>query len=142
VTKDGCLIDVSLALPIRDASGTVIGAMAGDRDITERNRDDARLRESEARLRSIVDSAVDAIMLIDARGHIESFNPGAERLFGYSADEVIGRNVSFLMPSPDREHHDGYIAHYLDPSRRLLASGETHRAPEGYRTPGRLFVGN
>jgi two-component system sensor kinase FixL len=145
VTKDGRLIDVSLTvLPIRDASGTVIGAMAVARDVTERNRDDARLRESEARLRSIVDSAVDAIILIDARGHIESFNPGAERLFGYTAAEVIGRNVSMLMPSPDREHHDGYIAHYLDTGvAKIIGIGRdvTALRKDGRTLPVRLSVG-
>ena len=73
-----------------------------------------KLKENEARLRSIVDSAVDAIILIDARGQIESFNPGAERLFGYTAAEVIGRNVSMLMPPPFRDDHDGYLANYLE----------------------------
>src|SRR5580765_2121066 len=71
VAKDGRLIDVSLTvLPIRDASGAVIGAMAVGRDVSEHNRDIEKLKENEARLRSIVDSAVDAIILIDARGHI------------------------------------------------------------------------
>src|SRR5262245_15112700 len=77
--------------------------------------DDLReqLRAVEARWQSIVDSAVDGIIVIDSRGLIEAFNPAAERLFGYGKGEVIGRNVSMLMPSPHREEHDGYIARYL-----------------------------
>lgn len=71
------------------------------------------LRDSHARLQSIIDSAVDAIIVIDAKGCIESFNRGAERLFGYPAAEVIGRNVNILMPSPDHEQHDGYLSRYL-----------------------------
>src|SRR5262249_12517133 len=58
------------------------------------------LRDSHERLRSVIESAVDGIVVIDGKGHIEAFNRAAERLFGYPAAEVIGRNVSILMPSP------------------------------------------
>ena len=74
-------------------------------------------RESLAtseRLRSIIDSAVDSIIVIDQNGLIEAFNPAAERLFGYQHADVIGRNVSMLMPSPYHEEHDGYLSRYLN----------------------------
>lgn len=71
----------------------------------------ARLRA--ARIRAILETAVDAILVIDTHGIIQLANPAVERLFGYAPDELIGRNVSMLMPSPDRERHDGYIARYL-----------------------------
>lgn len=63
-------------------------------------------------LRAIVETAVDAIVSIDSRGTIRTFNPSASRMFGYSPEEAIGQNVSILMPSPYREDHDGYIARY------------------------------
>jgi two-component system sensor kinase FixL len=145
VTKDGRFIDVSLTLtPIRDAGGTVIGALAVARDVTGRNRDIEKLRESEARLRSIVDSAVDAIIVIDARGQIESFSPGAERLFGYGATEVIGQNVNILMPSPYREEHDGYMTNYIDTGiARIIGIGRdvTALRKDGRTLPVRLSVG-
>ena len=83
------------------------------RDLSEQVRLEERLRTSEARWRSIVDSAVDGIVVIDARGRIEAFNHSAERLFGCSEAEILGQNVSLLMPSPHREEHDGYLARYL-----------------------------
>lgn len=63
----------------------------------------ADLRDSHARLRSVIDSAVDGIIVIDDRGRIESYNPAAERLFGYAERDVLGRNINMLMPSPYRE---------------------------------------
>ena len=72
-----------------------------------------RPQEEAARWRAIVESAVDGIIVIDRRGEIEFFNPAAERMFGYAADEVIGGNVSLLMPEPHASAHDGYIARYL-----------------------------
>ncbi|HUS38803.1 MAG: PAS domain S-box protein [Pirellulales bacterium] len=73
----------------------------------------ASLKESEGRLRAILDAAVDAIITIDERGFVQSFNRSAERIFGYAADEVIGQNISMLMPAPYHDEHDGYLQNYL-----------------------------
>jgi two-component system sensor kinase FixL len=78
-----------------------------------RERLEERLRASEARWRSVIESAVDGIIVIDAKGRIESFNPAAERLFGLTEAEVIGENVNMLMPSPYHEEHDAYLERYL-----------------------------
>ena len=95
----------------------------------------AAAHASSERLRSIIDSAVDGIIVIDRRGHIESFNPAAERLFGYPQSEVLGRNVSMLMPSPYHEEHDSYL-------RRYLSSGDAQIIGIGREVTGRRRDGS
>ena len=88
------------------------------------------------RLDAILNTTVDGIIVIDAKGSIEAFNRGAERLFGYPESEVLGRNVSMLMPSPQHEEHDGYLKRYLDDRRR-----EDHRrGPRGDRPTARWHL--
>jgi PAS domain S-box-containing protein len=86
---------------------------------------------------AIVESAVEAIATIDSRGILQYVNPATERLFGYTRDEMIGRNVSMLMPSPDRDRHDAYIARYLETAEpRIIGIG---REVEGLRKDGSRF---
>jgi PAS domain S-box-containing protein len=113
-------------------------------DLSRRVAIEEALRKSEERLRSIVESAVDAIIVIDDRGAIQAFNPSAERLFGYRGDEVVGRNVSMLMPSPDRERHDVYIQHYLTTGeQKIIGIGREVIAlrKDGTMFPVHLSVG-
>ena len=81
-------------------------------NITSHTLSEQSLLKKESRLRGIVDDAIDGIITIDEHGLIESFNPSAERLFGYDATEVIGQNVKMLMPEPHRSVHDNYLARY------------------------------
>lgn len=97
----------------------------------------AALEAAEARLRSILQTVPDAMIVIDEFGRIESLSATAERLFGYSAAESIGRNISMLMPSPYREQHDAYL-------KRYLGTGEKHiigigRVVSGQRKDGSTF---
>jgi len=95
------------------------------------------LRDSEACLRAILDTAVEGIITINERGIIESFNQAAEHIFGYRAREVIGKNVSLLMPSPHREAHDGYIGKYLRTGHaKIIGIG---REVAGRRKHGAMF---
>jgi two-component system sensor kinase FixL len=145
LTKDGRLIDVALSIsPMRDSAGHLVGASTIARDITKRKRDLQELKDSEARLRSILESAVDGIVVIDARGRIESVNPAAERLFGYGASELTGQNVNVLMPSPYHEEHDRYMARYLSSGvARIIGIGRevTGRRKDGTTFPLHLSVG-
>jgi two-component system sensor kinase FixL len=145
LTRDGRLLNVSLTVsPILDTTGQVAGASAIARDITEGKRVQAALRASEERYRSIIDSAVDAILVIDRRGTVEAFNAAAARLFAFSPDEVIGRNVNILMPEPYQHEHDGYISRYLQTGeKRIIGIGRevTGRRKDGSTFPVHLSVG-
>jgi len=78
----------------------------------------------EAHLASILETIPDAMIVIDERGIVQSFSSAAARLFGYTADEVVGRNINMLMPSPYRESHDGYLERYLRTGeRRIIGIG-------------------
>jgi two-component system sensor kinase FixL len=97
----------------------------------------AELRDREAHLRSILDTIPDAMIVIDEAGLIRSFSPAAERLFGWTADQAAGRNVSILMPSPHREAHDGYLErYYTTGERRIIGIG---RVVVGERRDGSTF---
>ncbi|MGC8642574.1 MAG: PAS domain-containing hybrid sensor histidine kinase/response regulator, partial [Isosphaeraceae bacterium] len=82
-------------------------------DVTQRKHIEEALRDSEAKLQAVVNTAVDAIIMIEARGTVLSFNPSAERIFGFAADEVLGHDVSMLMPEPYSREHGEYLARYL-----------------------------
>lgn len=109
-----------------------------------RRRAEEALRESEARIRAIVETAVGGIITINERGIVESFNPACERLFGFAADEVIGGSVNVLMPSPYREEHDRYIADYLRTGQaKIIGIGRETlaRRKDGTTFPIHLAVG-
>lgn len=138
VHKDGREFPVSLvATALRSTDGRVLGYLGIAQDITERKQTETILREQAEHTRAIVDNMVDGVIAIDQRGTIASFNFAAERIFGRRAEEVVGKNISMLMPSPHREAHDGYL-------QRFIATGEARvigirRELEGQRADGSLF---
>jgi two-component system, LuxR family, sensor kinase FixL len=96
---------------------------------------EALARETHTKL--ILDTIPDAMIVIDERGIMQSFSAAAERLFGYSAAEMVGKNVKILMPTPYRESHDGYLDRYdLTAERRIIGIG---RVVVGERKDGSTF---
>ncbi|MDD5366138.1 MAG: PAS domain S-box protein [Gallionellaceae bacterium] len=143
-TKSGRKIWMRLSIqPIFDRMGKVNRFIAIEQDITERKAGEEKLRDKEEEIRSIVGSLVDAVISIDARGTVRSFNRSAERLFGYSANEVIGRNVNMLMPEPYHSEHDDYLHNYQSTGvAHIIGTGREveGQCKDGQRTPLDLAV--
>jgi PAS domain S-box-containing protein len=113
-------------------------------DVSDLRAIQADLVAREAHLRSILDTVPEAMVVIDDVGTITSFSAAAERLFGYRTGEVLGRNVSSLMPQPDRGAHDGYISRYLTTGeRRIIGYGRvvTGQKKDGSQFPMELAIG-
>jgi two-component system sensor kinase FixL len=128
-------IEVSLS-PLKTDRGLML-VMATIHDITARKQAEEALLESEARMRAIVDTAVDAIITIDEKGLVERVNPRAEEMFGYTGAELAGKNVSMLMPAPYHDLHDGYLAHYRQTGeKKIIGIG---REVVGLRKDGTMF---
>jgi PAS domain S-box-containing protein len=101
------------------------------------SRRDEELREREARMQAVVENAVEAIITIDERATIHSFNLAAERIFGYDSSEVVGKNVRMLMPSPYTDEHDGYVSAYLTTGvKKIIGIG---REVSAVRKDGSVF---
>jgi PAS domain S-box-containing protein len=141
--KDGSTFPMDLQIGEARENGTVafVGII---HDLTERNRVERALQESAMRLKAVVDTAVDGVILIDSRGAVQMFNPACEKLFGYRADEVIGHNVKMLMPASYRDEHDSYISNYRRTHEaKIIGIGRevTGQRKDGSTFPMDLSVG-
>jgi two-component system sensor kinase FixL len=136
--KDGAHFFAAVVMtPVRDEQGRLEGYAKAMRDISSRVADEEALKASEAHLRSILETVPDAMIVIDDEAIIQSFSVAAERQFGHASAEVVGRNVSMLMPQPYREQHDGYLARYkATGERRIIGVG---RVVVGQRKDGSTF---
>lgn len=137
LAADGREVDVEMAAtPFRrdnDRDALLLVA----RDVTQRQIATRAIVQREERLRKIMDTMVDALVIIDETGTVETYNPAAERIFGYAMTEVVGKNVSLLMPPEHAARHHDYVARYL-------REGDSHvigvgRDVEGRRKDGTLF---
>jgi PAS domain S-box-containing protein len=121
-----------------DAEGSIRGFAVIMHDVSVRREAALERNKMEARLRAVVDYAVDGLITIDALGIIETFNPACERLFGFSAAEVMGEPITMLMPEPYRGEHDGYLAHYETTGEGRII-GTPGREVSGKRKNGAIF---
>ncbi len=134
---------VERATPEYDQNRQVVAFVGMITEITERKQAEEAVKASEARLRAILETAVDGIVTIDESGVIESVNPAVERLFGYTAEELVGQNVGLLMPIEQRGDHDRYIDRYLSTGRkRIIGIGREviGQKKDGTRFPLHLSV--
>ena len=134
--KDGTTFPMDLAVgeAKQDGESFFVGII---HDLTERERVERAVREGAARLKAVVDTAVDGVILIDSHGHVLMFNPACERLFQYRADDVIGQNVKMLMPEPYRAEHDEYLDNFHRTQvRKIIGIG---REVTGQRRDGSTF---
>lgn len=138
------VISIERAVPIMragakdfvDKNNLVRLVPAVQRELKEMEQHAAR-QGAEARLRTVIDTVADGIITIDEAGTIHSFSSIAEDIFGYTADELIGKNVKILMPEPHRGRHDGYIANYLRTGKgKVMGIG---REVEGMRKDGTVI---
>jgi two-component system sensor kinase FixL len=138
VRKDGSEFLASVTITaLRDDYGALRGFGKVVRDITDQKASEAAVERREHHLRSILATVPDAMIVMNERGTVASFSAAAEQLFGYSEAEVVGRNVSMLMPVADRPAHDGYLATYLETGiRHVIGSA---REATAMRRNGEVF---
>ncbi len=106
-------------------------------EIAERKVMESALRDNEAQVRAIVENVVDGIVTIDEKGIIQQFNATAERIFGYSTDEIIGKKIDLLMPEPYKGEHDGYLERYHETGEAKVIG--LKREVWGLRKDGSVF---
>ena len=112
VHKNNDAISVGVSI-LKPDSGNYVAVICEHWDRNER-------KDSEAKLKALFESALDGVVTIDENGIIQTLNPATLNLFGYEKEEMVGKNISMLMPEPDRSHHDQYIASYLKSGKRKI----------------------
>ena len=140
--KDGAEFPVEIGLnPVKAQDGAVV--LASIIDVSARVSREAALRDSEERLRAVMENVVDGVITIDEQGVMHSANPAAERIFGYSSAEMRGHNISLLMPEPYHSQHDGYLANFRRTGEaKIIGIGRevTGRRKDGSTFPMDLAV--
>lgn len=131
--KNGTEIDVEISIQYIKPENEIPRFVAIARDVTERKQLEEILQSADA----VLNNVIDGIITIRDDGIVKTFNPAAEKIFGYRPDEVIGHNINMLMPSPYHEKHDGYLHNYISTGdAKIIGIG---REVEGKRKDGSTF---
>lgn len=134
--KDGSIFSMELGVNEMNIEGETmfVGTI---RDISDRKAAEQALMENQAKLQAIVDNTVDGLITIDEVGKIEHYNKACEVIFGFTFDEVVGKNVKMLMPEPYHKEHDGYLQNYHNTgTKKIIGIG---REVKGKRKNGTCF---
>ncbi len=134
--KDGSIFSMELGVNEMEISGEkmFVGTI---RDVSDREQAQQEMRDSEAKMRAILDNTVDGMITIDENGRIETFNRACTIIFGYKPEEVLGQNVKMLMPDPYYSEHDDYLKKYNSTGvNQIIGVG---REVEGKRKDGTIF---
>ena len=123
--------------PLNSQGGELLGLLVVGRDVTEQAEVEAQLRDAEERATAVMETAVNAIITMDESRTIQSVNSAAEELFGYGEQEMLGQNVSMLMPAPYSQEHDRYVKRYLETGRKKIIG--VGREVVGQRKDGTVF---
>ena len=135
--KDGSFVSISSLWVAKKSEDLIHSVLQNNSDITGLKRAQCEIAAREAHLRSILDTVPQAMVVINDKGVVASFSAAASQLFGYSSDEVVGRNVRMLMPEPYQTEHDGYIERYLSSGEaRIIGFG---RVVKGLTKDGAVF---
>ncbi len=137
VTGDAIDVDCNTFGIVDPHTGETFAIGFSLRDMREQMRREQELRDSEARLQAILDSAVDGIVTTNERGMMEGVNAAARKIFGYEAGELLGKNLKMLMPDPYAREHDQYMRNYRNTGqRKIIGIG---REVVGRRKDGSVF---
>ena len=138
VRRDGSRFMADVTVSHIEADGVLPGGFGYVvRDVTEQITQSRRVEASAVLLNSILQTVPDPMIVIDDQGLIQSFSATAQRLFGYTSEEVLGRNVSMLMPPPDCDRHDEYLRRYRETGKKHIIGG--NRRVFGRRKDGSVF---
>jgi len=136
--KDGSVFwTESLGIKVLTSSGEHIGFLGVFRDITDRKLSEEKLLLQKEEQKHFLDTMIDAVISIDVLGNIISVNRGAETMFGYSVEEVLGKNVNMLMPSEYANHHDKFVKNYVETGQAKIIGSS--REVSGLRKSGDTF---
>jgi len=137
VCVDGDVIDVEVAvIPFGNPGEDIF--MLEAHDITNRLRATNSIREREYRLNGVMNTVADAIITTDDAGIVQSYNPAAEKMFGYKAVDIIGKNINLVIPGNQGKRHNQYYRSYLKTGKKKVI-GETGRELQAMKADGTLF---